>query len=442
MARVLPRICAALVLATLHGEVAAQVAPDSSAVDRVPAAEPTPPPTGGWGAYGVMSHSWSTVAALTVVLPAGGAQDPEDRGGTAWLLGNTVRDAVVQRLEGSTAEVTVRVGRGHTVYQVLTSPDDWEPAYDALEDALFEGTLDPRDLDRDRVSLQAVMAFEAGAPVREFELEAYRALGGQASSWSRDPRGTSASLTNVTAADLATYRSRHYAREGAVFTIAGAADADQVARAVTGQPRASASGRPFFGVAEPRSAPDGPAWIEGERIRLVRDVTSGWISAAFPVDPATPRTPVEFIVHRVRSELMTDPPAPGLFSMEIELQPLPTGDDALVVRAAVLPDALGSWERRILETTARMAGELLEPGFLQFHRRTFRNVRLVEDATPEAEGLRGALDLLRDGRIRDLPTEIRSLDGASVQQAGASLGPPRVLVLGPDLAGGAGSPRP
>jgi hypothetical protein len=343
---------------------------------------------------------------------------------------------VAESLEGSAAQVRVQVDRGRTVYQVLVAPDDWERAYDALGDALFEETLALQEFDLARASLQAVMAFEAGAPVREFELEAHRLLGGPAAAWSRDPRGTSASLSEVTPADLATYRRSHYARDRAVLTIAGAADATQAARVVTGRSPEPVD-LPVVGVAQVGAAPSGPEWTDGERIRLIRDVTSGWIAAVYPVDPATPRTSVEFIVHLARSELITDPPAPGLFSMEIELQPLPSGLHAVFVRAAVLPDALESWERRILETMGESVRELLEPGFLRFHRRQFRNGRLAEDAAPEAEGLRAALDLLRDGRIRDLPMEIRALDPESVRRAGSALGPPRVLVLGPDLGDGA-----
>jgi hypothetical protein len=189
------------------------------------------------------------------------------------------------------------------------------------------------------------------------------------------------------------------------------------------------------GIGAPIQGPAAPAWSEGERIRLVRDVTSGWIAAAYPIEPSSARTAVEFVAHRARSELMTQPPAPGLFSMDIELQALPGGGDALLVRAAVLPDALDQWEARILETMGRISNEVLEPGFLRFHRRRFRNVRLVEDAAPEIEGLRSALDLMRDGRIRDLPAEIWGLDSEGSGRAAAALGPPRVLVFGPDLEG-------
>jgi hypothetical protein len=432
-----PWIFVGLLLASPHGETSAQVVPDS-----VPVAETTPPATGGWSAFGVLSHPWSTVVAVTAILPVGGAQDPDGSSGTAWLLGNTVRDMVSESLEGSAAEVTVQVDRGRTIFQVLTPPDEWEPAYDALQKALFEETLAVQELDLARASLQAVMAFEAGAPVREFELETHRLIGGAEAGWSRDPRGTSASLSEVRTADLATYRNSHYARDRGVLTIAGAADPAWAARVVTGRSSEPAAGGAVIGVAQSSATPSGPAWTDGDRVRLVRDVTSGWIAAAYPVDPTTPRTSVEFIMHRARSELMTDPPPPGLFAMEIELQPLPAGLDAVLVRAAVLPDALESWERRILETMAQSEEELLDPGLLRFHRRRFQNGRLVEDATPEAEGLRAALDLLNDGRIRDLPTEIRALDAESVQRAGASLGLPRVLILGPDLGDGAGSPPP
>lgn len=428
-----PWVTTSLLLAVAHGHALAQVEPDSIPRDSVTSS--TPPPTGGWMAYGVVPHPWSTVVAVTVVLPVGSAQDPESAGGTAWLLGRTSRREILGRLTNATADVSVDVDRGRTVYRVITSPDRWEDAYGVLIEVLFEGASPSDGLDQERTSILALMAFEAGAPVRSFELETYRLIGGVSSPWTREPRGTPESLSTVTPSDLAAYREQYYERARAVLSVTGALDAETVARTVTGEATEGTADETHVAIASPPVPSGAPAWGEGERVHLVRDVTSGWIAAAYPVAPSAARTAVEFLAQRARSELMTQPPAPGLFSMDIGLEALPGGGDAILIRAAVLPDALDPWEARILETMARISSEILDPGFLRFHRRRFRNVRLVEDAAPEIEGLRSALDLMREGRIRDLPTEIWSLDSQGYQQATTALGSPRVLVFGPDLVG-------
>lgn len=432
----------ALLLATAVGPARGQVPPDSA-----PPEPPPPPPTGGWQAWAAVPHPWCTVVALTVVLPTGGAEDPPGRSGTARLLGELSADAVRQRLGEDGLRVEARVDRGRTVYRVLAVPEAWNRAYGALESVLFTGPTPSEGLAEERASLQAELTFEAGSPVREFEGELYRMLSGAgATTWSRDPRGTVASLDSITPADLGTYRRRHYDRGRAVLSVVGAVDPDEVSRTVVGR---MADGAPEAGehgamvaARETPPGPAGPAWAEADRIRLVRDVTSGWIGAAYPVDPSVPRTAVEMLLQRARSELITNPPAPGLFSAEVALQELPGGESVILIRAAVLPDAVDRWETRILDTMARVSAERLQPDFFRFHRRRFRNLRLTEDASPEVEGLRAALDLRRDGRLRDLGADIWGLDSDALAGAAATLGPPRVLVFGPDLADGSGGESP
>lgn len=409
--------------------------------DTVPVAAPAPPSTGGWAGWAAVAHPWSTVVAITVVLPTGSARDPEGLGGTAWLLGRTSADAVRRRLGEGSVRVEADVDRSRTVYQVLTVPGAWARAYRTLEDVLFDTPRTRPALDAARASLLSTHAFEAGAPVREFELELYRMLGGAGTPWSRDPRGAPESLERITADDLTDYRRRNYDRGNAVLSVTGAVDTGEAARLVTGDgPAEDSLGERHVAVRADPATPSGPAWSDGDRLHRVRDVTSGWIAAAYPVDPATPRTAIEMVAHRVRAELVTDPPSPGLFSADVSLEGLPGGGTALLVRTAVLPESVEAWEGRIVRTLVRIAEEPLGPGFFRFHRRRFRNQRLVADAGPEQEGLRTALDLQRIGRPRDLSEEIWEMDGETLHEAARALGPARVLVFGPDLATGGDRP--
>jgi hypothetical protein len=153
----------------------------------------------------------------------------------------------------------------------------------------------------------------------------------------------------------------------------------------------------------------------------------------YPVAPGTDPTALELLIHRIREELITDPPAPGLFSAQVHM--VYRGDrPILLIEAAVSPEATDEWEARILRSTHMLSGEILDPEFFGWHRRRFRATHLMEEMAPESEGRRLAFDLLRDGRIRDLPTEIDALEPDDMARAAVALGPPRILVLGPDLA--------
>jgi hypothetical protein len=79
-----------------------------------------------------------------------------------------------------------------------------------------------------------------------------------------------------------------------------------------------------------------------------------------------------------------------------------------------------------------------DPAFFELHKRGFQSAALPAAAAPEVEGKRRALDLLREGRLRELSAEIDALTAPLVLRALHTPGQPRILVFGPDLGGPAG----
>jgi hypothetical protein len=167
---------------------------------------------------------------------------------------------------------------------------------------------------------------------------------------------------------------------------------------------------------------------------IVREVTNTWISVAFPVPADLPRVAVLFVADRMQQELDATPPDPGLFNVSVEVAEMPEGE-VLVVEAAVLPDASERFERRILDLPARLAAER-DPAFFRYHRGRFRAGRLIADAPPEQAAERMAAELLARGQILAFDEAVWSLDAATAADAASALGPPRILVFGPDLTGG------
>ena len=96
------------------------------------------------------------------------------------------------------------------------------------------------------------------------------------------------------------------------------------------------------------------------------------------------------------------------------------------------------WETRIGRALSGLEQAYRIPTEFERHKAHFRSVALVADATPEAEGKRLALDLLIEGRLRDLAIEIDALTAQQVLDAVRSLGRPRILVFGPELGAGGG----
>lgn len=380
-----------------------------------------------FGAVAVSAHPWSTVVAITVAFPSGSAADPGGAWGAAWLLGATVRDEVAEPLSELGARVHVEVGRSATVFQLLAPPSRWHEAWEVLTEHLFGATLDHPTLDERRDELRAVFAFESGAPTRDFQREFASLVGDRAEAWSRDPRGTSESVARIDDGDLGDLRRRIYRREAAIVTVVGALQAEP---GVAVHPGAGRDGDDLRGWSD-----GGRAWDRGRRERVTREVTNGLIGAAFPARGDAPRTALEFVAHQLELLLNPVPRDPGLFGeAEVRLEDHPEGP-LVVVEAAVLPEDQERWEGRIEDAFDALAERYRDASFLTLHRQHFRNVRLLEQSVPEAEGRRIALDLLRHGRVRDLAAELSSLTAEQVVRAIESLGEPRMLVYGPRLGG-------
>jgi hypothetical protein len=378
-----------------------------------------------FAALAVSPHPWSTVVAITVLVPGGSADEDPLLPGGAWLLGDVLRDELEAPLARTGASVSVSVDRSSTRFQALAPPGQWRAAYETLIDGIFLAPVGFESLERRRAELVDVFGFEKGAPVREFQTE-FAGLMGNDGAWSKDPRGNVESVQRITASDLSALRRRVYRQDEAVVTIVGALDAAPGIAVYPG------GGRDGEDLRSRRPSGSGSAWSRGERERLVRAVTNTWIGMAFPARRDVSRTVLEFLADRLRAELNPTPRDPGLFGTEVRIEDLPDGP-AVVLEAAILPEDLARWEARILRTTETLEDLYDDASFFSLHQRHFLNMSLVQESAPEAEGIRIAMDVLRDGRVRILPSEIESLTADRLRRGISSLGEPRILIFGPDL---------
>lgn len=381
---------------------------------------------GGLAGVHVAPRSRGTVVAAAVLLPAGSALDPADAPGTAYILAEVLASAARGRLPPA-SELAVRVERDWTAFTLLAPHDGWRSALSQLSSSLFGEPVSADALAAVGGEMARRFAFEEGAPVREFERELYGMLTSTAHPWARPPRGRAETAGAVGTGALEAFRRSHWDRGSARVGVVGPVEALEARAAVAA---AGLGGRP----APARPTDDRRAWSDGDRLLLERDVTNSWIGALFPAAPGTPRTLLEALAHRLTERLNPSTPDPGIFVADARVEDTP-GGSVLVVEAAVFPESAQLWERRILD----LVDDLEEPaddGFFRWQRRRFRSERLLSESPPEAEALRVALDLLREGRVRDLSSEIWELTAAAVARAADDLGEPRVLVLGPDLTDG------
>ena len=226
---------------------------------------------------------------------------------------------------------------------LLTPPDAWREAIIALERLLYEAPLSASALEGARSERLEILAFEAGAPVRAFELQRTRLLLGPDARGARPAHGSPASVGALALADLEAFRASHLRAEDATFAAHGPVEAAGLASLLASEieelPRRSRAmdrdgvppgreeplppaplllhlgTREVAGIPPPGAGP--AAWEEGARVLVDLELTSSWVSVAFPFPAGTPDLRLDFLAHLIREELSPRPPSPGLFRSDV-----------------------------------------------------------------------------------------------------------------------------
>ena len=375
------------------------------------------PDTARYRAVATSVHPRGTVVSIAVSIPAGSAADQEGLGGTAWLLGHVLAYRA-EAAGGPGTTVDVEVTPGETLFTIMTLPEHWFDAWTRVESVIFGTLPEGADIEERRREVLDDLVFDAGSPVRNFELEALRLISPTGHPWARSVLGTAESLANVSALSLRLFLGNEYRARDATVAVVG--------------PLGIVAPSPVQAPDATGSSATGPAWQSGSQFDLLQDITNSWIAVAWPVAPEVGRTSLEFLAHLLAEQLDPQPPDPDRYSLDVHIEDTPTGP-VVMVEAAVFPEAADRWEARILSAAGVLAGRAMDEDFIGWRRRRFRTARLLAESRPEAKAARIARDLVRDGAARSLSLEIWDLDATDLHRAAGALGAPRILRLGPDM---------
>lgn len=395
------------------------------------------------------------VVALAIRFPAGTTEDPRGSEGTAFMLGRVLERQGDQALSRHGANLSVTVGPQEFLILLVTEPERWEGALGELESIVFQASVRDDILEAIRMELSQILRFEAGAPVRVFEEERMSFLLGPEHLAARPSQGTPETIERIGASDLEAFRSTHIRRGNAILAVSGPSDSGgrmgenevlllerRLESEGRSEPPTAADSTPQApdlrlyrtvspGLEIPQESPGPPAWTTGARLLLDRELTSSWISVAFPFPLGTPELLLDFVGHLIVEELTPSPPDPGLFAAQAE-QTTIDGAPVLVITASVDPRATARWEDRLVESLATLAEAPPAGAFFELARRRFRAGILLEHALPEqrAGWLARQVAAGTDPAI-DLGIEVWSLLRPAVGRAAAAAGPPRTIVMGP-----------
>jgi hypothetical protein len=384
----------------------------------------------------VAEQPWRSVVAAVLSFPTGSSGDQRGQEGSHWLLASLLEEEANLALTGLPAAVTVEAGRSATTVTLLAAPDRWTEGYGALRRVLFQHPLTESGLERARATLRARHRFESGAPIREFQREVPRMIAGGLDPWSRPSEGYEEVLDSIGLEALELIRGRWLQPDSALAAVLGPVTEEAVDSWLAEVVRPSMADPGVTG-ADPSHPGQPPPWITGDRLEITRDVANSWLAIAFPVDPALPRTHLELLSHAVDERLNPTPPDPGALDVRVGIEE-PPGGSVLLVTAALLPDATRSWEEHALEAVESLGAAEMEELLFRTLRRRFRSRALLAESAPELAAARWIGDAVRGAGIRPVEEEIWELTPASLQAAAAALGPPRILLFGPDLSAQSG----
>ena len=383
-------------------------------------------------------ESAARILTVGILFPAGSAEDPPGREGTAALLAGVLRRQGAPALARHGAAFAAELSESDLHVTLMAPPAAWRGAFAALETLLYGSPLSGEALEAARNEVAGILAFEAGAPGRAFDLERARLLRGADAPGARPALGTAASTGSVTLADLEAFRRAHLRPEDATLAAHGPVEPPDLASLIGTEveevpgPAGNGEGagaRTAAGSPRPGTLPAG--WERGERILVDRDLRSSWVSAAIPFPPGTPDLHLGFLLQLARQELDPVPPEPGLFHADASTAAV-DGVPVLVLTASVDPGITPAWEERLAGLVAALATGFPDGTFFQLARRRFRTRTLLELAVPEARvewmARRRAAGL---PPLPDLAGEIGDLDRNAVLRTAGLAGPARVIVYGP-----------
>lgn len=369
---------------------------------------------------------WSTAVAVVVAFPGGSAEDPPGSGGLSRVMADAVVRAAASKGPAG-AVFAADVTRDGTFFSTLASLEAWQDAYRALVGALLGPTLPESEIAEARAALLASLRAEAGAAVREVELEIWRALLGAAHPWARPAAGNARSVERLAPRRAQEWFAGRFRARDAIVAVVG--PVDTAARAALVAPWQTAPEGPALATpSTPTPAPEGQA----RRVTLFGEVTSTWIAVALPVAAGTPPAAGAFLAHYLEEQLTAVPRDPALFDASVRVERFPWGD-GIVAAVVVTPEDAERWERRIGEAVERLRHAPLPGPTFDATWRRFRSALALRLAYPEQAARWHAEALLREGRPSDPMAEVAELTAEGIAGAARGLAPATVLVYGPEL---------
>ena len=172
--------------------------------------------------------------AVSVVAGRGARAEAPDQSGWAHLLEHMVfkgagdrsaRD-IVEQIEAAGGQINAATSYERIIFQVRALKGGLKLGLEVLADLVLRPTLDPQELEREKLVIEQEIAEAADAPDdRVFDLAQSRAFSGQ--PLGRPILGEAHTIAIADAPALDAFRAGQYASDRLVISVAGAVDEDE-----------------------------------------------------------------------------------------------------------------------------------------------------------------------------------------------------------------------
>jgi zinc protease len=368
----------------------------------------------------ILPEAGTPVVATEVLVAAGPANEPEGKGGLAYLAARSVTAPIQPLLDSLGARLSVQPQKDAVSFTLTAAPDVWEQAMRTLLVSLFRDPPRGETVERERTAVRAELMGRASNPADAANREADAALYGREHPWGRPTVGTPESVAGLTVQDVDGFLREAFTSDRVVVAVVGPVDPQPARKFLLEY--INPSGR--------LTAEVPPIQPEGSPVRRDYNSITTWTSVSYRFPSVTDVEALRFLAQLALDELEFSPVRRSVFNARAEISPRLTAGE-LRFQVVTPPEEAEDWARRILDVVEEVAHEPMLEDQFEARMRRYRGERLNTLAEPEERARELARELLVRGETGGLVAGLEGMTVERLRAAVAQLSAPIVLFLGP-----------
>jgi zinc protease len=389
--------------AVLAVAAAALAATDSGAQDRV----------------AVRVEPGTPVVALEVLVTTGPADETAETAGLTYLTARSVTAPVRAVLDSLGAHLSIEGHKDAVSFTVISAPEVWREASQALLVALFRDPVDSVATVAQRREIAAELTARQASPADELVRRMDAAIYGGTHPWGRPTVGTAGSVGRLTVAQVDGHLRRAFTADRAVVAAVGPLDYEQVVDHL----------RLFMDPGPLRRTRQEASDGAPGTVRVQYNTITAWVAAAYRFDRDSDVDALRMLAEQAIERLSFGPQRPSVYDARAEVVRHGAGGE-LRLHLVVPPDEADLWADRLHGAVREFAERPLSPDAFAERLRRHRGERLLELSTPEARARALARGALLGSGGDDL-AGMESLTPERVHAAARGLSAPVRVILGP-----------